>query len=536
MAQLPVLQAPKTRHAGPPTDSVVLAVFAPFGSDKVLSTWPRPPAAPQPPITQQAIVQALRKVAQQGVHVSALIDLVDDFSWYIEIPARLRGKEQIISVWKQDMSHHRSLAGFLAHVQRQHPCSEVILALEGHGAGYLPEIDGSKLTIDNITRGGSFSWTQSQSQTTVQPTPPSPPLQMVSPELQMVSPELPAARMPMSTVGLAKALRLSQKLGARRPAVIHFNNCFNLSVELLHTVAPFADYATAYANYNFFTAGRAYETVFARLRAAGGATREQVARWFAETNQIALDSQGMHPTIGGMVRLADMKPLAALIDALSVALVKALRGAPDAVARRKVVDTIRDAIVRAQQYDTQPDYRLEVPDQLTDLRHFAVMLTGQTFAEPTVVPAAAALAKAMAGIRVYGSADNPHPRPSEFWDFKTPPLAMNILLPDPALDGIWDWRSPYYLRSRADPSLPSALAEDIDFLVRGKWLDFVVEYHKDVKFRAFLPAQAPVFPVFDRDAKPGGNEPKPPSPPQDRPPGQPGGTTYPGTRPPTRKT
>jgi hypothetical protein len=532
MSNLPVLQVPKSRHAGPPTDSVVLAVFAPFGSDKVLSTWPRPVTAPQPPINAQAIVQSLRKVAAQGVHVCALVDLVDDFTWYIEIPARLRGKEQVVSVWKQDMSHYRSLAGFLAHVQRQHPCSEVILALEGHGAGYLPEIDGSKLTIENITRNGAFTWSKSDTRTTVKPTPPSPPLSMVSPELSMVSPELPATRMPMSTVGLAKALGLSQKLGARRPAVIHFNNCFNLSFELLHTVAPHADYATAYANYNFFTAGRAYEAVFARLRAAGGATREQVARWFAETNQIALDSQGMHPTIGGMVRLADMKGLATLVDALSVALVKAMSAADGDIARK----SIRRAVVRAQQYDTVPDYRLAVPDQLTDLRHFAVELVGQAFTEPTIAPAATALAKALSDLRVYGSADHPHPRPSEFWDFKEPPLAINILLPDPALEGIWDWRSPYYLRSRADQSQPTALAEDIAFLKDGKWLDFIVKYHETTKFVALQPARAPVFPVFTRDVKPDGGDSPPPSPPEDRPPGKPGSSRPPtGQQPPTRK-
>ncbi len=52
-----------------------------------------------------------------------------------------------------------------------------------------------------------------------------------------------------------------------RLAAIHFDNCFNMSVEVLHTVAPHADYATGYMNYNFFTAGAAYPKVFERLRA-----------------------------------------------------------------------------------------------------------------------------------------------------------------------------------------------------------------------------------------------------------------------------
>lgn len=509
MAKLPTLQPLGTDCPGPAADSVVLAVFAPFGSDKVLSTWPAPETGPQAAIRQQAIVQSLLRVAAQGVHVCALVDLVDDDSWYIEIPAKQPGKATVVSTWKQDMSHPRSLAGFLTHVQRRFPCSDVVLALEGHGAGYVPDIDGSKLTVENITDNGQFSWTKSGDGTTVSPNPP--PLSMVSPELSMVSPELPATRLPMSTIGLAKALQLAQGRGARRPAVIHFNNCFNLSVELLHTVAPYADFATAYANYNFFTAGGAYERVFAQLRAAGSTSREQLAVWFAETNQVILDSQGKHPTVGGRVCLADMNPLAGLINALASALVTDMQNATLAGRRDAVVGAIRTAIRSAQQYDTVPDFVLEVPDQLTDLRHFAARLTAQSGLDVAVVQAASQLDQALQGVRVYGSVDEPYSKPGTIWNFRKPPLAINILLPDPDLQGIWDWRTPYYIDSRRDPGRPSALIQDIAFLKNGTWLDFIIEYHRKVAFKSYLPARAPIYPVFIGDRKGGGSTPlKPP--------------------------
>lgn len=513
MAKLPTLLPTEGECSGPATDSVVLAVFAPFGSDKVLSTWPRRETDPQAPIEQQAIVRSLQRVAAQHVHVCALVDLVDDDSWYIEIPAKSPGPVRPVSTWKQDMSHPHSLAGFLVHVQRRFPCSDIVLALEGHGAGYLPEIDGTKLTIENITDSGGFSWTKANDGTTVSPNPP--PLSMVSPELSMVSPELPATRLPMSTLGLAKALALAQAKGARRPAVIHFNNCFNLSVELLHTVARHADFATAYANYNFFTAGQAYERVFANLRAAGTTSREQLAVWFAETNRDILDAQGKHPTIGGRIRLADMPALAGLINALATALVNDMVGAIAAGRRDVVVGAIRTAIREAQQYDTVPDFVLEVPDQLTDLRHLAERLKAQTGLAAAVVLAATDLETALSGVRVYGSVDEPYKKPGTIWNFRKPPLAINILCPDPDLQGIWDWRSPYYIDSRRDPGHPSALAEDIPFLKQGTWVDFVIEYHRKIDFKRYLPARAPVFPVFIGDDKGGGGpRPRPKEPPK----------------------
>ena len=59
----------------PRTDSVLFAVYAPFGGDEVLSTYPE---GSSQTLAQHPLVQGLMKVAAQGIHVAALIDRVAD--------------------------------------------------------------------------------------------------------------------------------------------------------------------------------------------------------------------------------------------------------------------------------------------------------------------------------------------------------------------------------------------------------------------------------------------------------------------------
>ena len=209
------------------------------------------------------------------------------------------------------------------------------------------------------------------------PAPGSPALPVFSSVLPVFSSVLPAVDLPLSTSGLASALRLSQRQGVPKPAVIHFNNCFNMSVEHLHTVAPHADYATGYGNYNFFTSGTAYPLVFRRLRQAGIATREALAQWFADENGLMLRAKGNHPTIGGVVRLAQMKHIAAALDEFcrrpgGSAAARPCRGsAGGSCAHRSGHCHL------GQQYDSEGDYTLDVPDQSTDLGSLAVRLQQQ---------------------------------------------------------------------------------------------------------------------------------------------------------------
>jgi hypothetical protein len=479
-----------TPTPGAATSSVTLAVYAPFGTDPVLSTYPHG----QPlTITQHPLVQQLVEVSKCGVHVSAVVDLHEDDSYLVEIPADKPLSMKVTSRWKLEMDAIGTLSGFLRHTRLARPGSALVLGLEGHGAGYLPEIDISQLTTAHLTQDGSIEWHITSQQGSPLLPMGSPLLPMGSPLLPMGSPLLPVNHMPLSTWGLAEALKKGLAGSAYKIGVIHFNNCFNMAVELLHTVAPHADYATGYMNYNFFSAGLAYPVAFKKLQLAGSATTQQFALWLAEANRDVLAAKSHHPTAGGVVRLSKMAGIASRVDALAQALIVALTTATEAQ-RPAVVDAIRLAIRRSQQYDTGTAPVLESPDELTDLCSLARQLTQFTHNAQQVQPAAAALVAALAGIKVYGARATPWTSPTVLWDFSRPDLAMNILCPDPALRGLWDWRSPFYLQTTPQPVQPHV----IGFLQQTAWVPFVIEYHKAAPFRGLLPAAIPEYPIFNR--------------------------------------
>lgn len=490
--QLPILSKSLEK-----TESVVLAVYAPFGSDEVLSDFPDGLTTT---VNAHPLIAALKGVAAAGTHVLALVDRVEDNTWLIEIPAGQPDAAKIESRWKQDMTSERTLAGLIAQAQQRFPRSSLVLSIEGHGAGFLPDLDRRQLTWKNVTEGGKFQWHFSDSDCAPVHQDGSPVLPMGCPGLPMGNPGLPVNRAYMSTRQLGEALRMARDLGAARPAVIHFNNCFNMSVEVLHTVAPYADYATGYCNYNFFTSGQSYPAVFQRLQAAGSATAEQLATWFAEENHKALQAKPRHPTVGGVVALSRMAGIADGVDRLSDALLKALQGATPAD-RPQVVAMIRQAILDAQQYDSQPGWDLEAPDQLTDLCSLAAMLQKQAVGFPSVQSEAATLVKLLSGIKAYGDNDVPWLDETDKirWDFRADTLAMNIFLPDPLRDGVWDWRSSYYVEVNPDTPVQRGV---IDFLTSTNWVDFLKEYHRDVPFRSFHVGAIPPLPGFNREAKP----------------------------------
>lgn len=473
---------------------VTLAVYAPFGTDAVLSSYP---GSTPLKINQHPLVANLVEVAKRGVNVSALIDLYDDDTWLVEIGAGKPTSLKITSRWKQQMDAINTLSGFLRYTAQRRAGSALVLALEGHGAGYLPEIDISQLTTANLTQDGSIEWQISDGQGAPLLPMGSPLLPMGSPLLPMGSPLLPVNHMPLSSYGLGKALK-DALAGQPMPlAAIHFNNCFNMSVELLHTVAPYAEFATGYMNYNFFTAGDAYPAVFAKLQAAGTASTEQLARWFAEANGALLASKSHHPTTGGVVQLARLPLIAKRIDALAKALIMALSTAAPAT-RPSVVDAIRIALQRAQQYDTVATAKLDTPDELTDVGSLATELLGFAFNPRAVQKAAKDLLAATGGIKIYGASASPWTEPGVVWNFSRSDLAMNILCPDPALRGLWDWRSPFYLQVEPEPGAPLVQPQVIDFLKTTAWVDFIIEYHKEVPFVGILPAAIPEYPVFQR--------------------------------------
>ncbi len=491
-------------HASLSRQPVVFTVYAPFGTDAALSTFPDGSSTE---LAMHPMMKSLEQVAAHGVHVVALIDLEGKDTYLVRIAAGAQA--EVVSRWKQDMTSPLTLAGLLHHASQWQPGAALVLALEGHGAGYLPDLDRRALTARNVTDNGRFEWRMNEHESW--PVLPGgfPGLPGGFPGLPGGFPGLPTNHMPMSTYGLGDALARSQRMGAPKPAVVHLNNCFNMSVELLHTIAPYAHYATGYINYNFFTAGMTYPEVFAQLQAAPGAGAHQLAVWFAQANRSMLEAKGNHPTVGGVIELARMKPISEALDDLADALLASLRTG-DPVERARHIDKIRRAIIRAQQLDVDGDMVLETPDEMTDLLSLAVELSREDFPAHPVAAKAAALAAQLADVKVYGSSDRPWTRPSQFWDFSSQALAMNILLPDPLREGRWDWRSPYYLDVNPDPTRPRVQPHIIDFLQVTDWVDFLIEYHKDVRFVGLLAARIPDFPVFNAGFKlPPGDLPEP---------------------------
>jgi hypothetical protein len=143
----PLLKALRKRPPG----GLLFAVYAPFGHDPMLSGFPD--GTPLP-LARQPLLKALREVAALGVDVAALIDLVDDDTWLVEIPACRPDAVSVVSAWKQAMDRPQALAGFLRRAHQRFPCQHLVLALEGHGAGYLPEVDAGRITPASSSQGG----------------------------------------------------------------------------------------------------------------------------------------------------------------------------------------------------------------------------------------------------------------------------------------------------------------------------------------------------------------------------------------------
>jgi len=476
----------------------MFVVYAPFGTDDALSTYPD---GTTHDIAEHPLIANLVKVAAAGTAVTALVDMTGDSTYFVRIAARDPASLAIDTMGKQDMIAPQTLAMLLAEAHRAAPEATLVLAMEGHGAGFLPDIDKRLLTMENFTANGLIEWRLGGPPGRQLSTPlgagGEPFLTHGSPVLPAGGPTCPTNHEAFSTWGLGEALRSAE---TPRLAVLHLSNCFNMSVEVLHTVAPYADYATGYCNYNFFTAGQAYPLVFELLAAVGSVSAHELARLFAAANHAVLLAAGHEPTVAGTVELARMRTIAERVDALADALLAALQDSP--AQRPAVIEKIRQATIRAQQYDSRPDFILETPDELTDLDSFAAELMKDDFGPFPVAAAADALRVSLSGIKQYGDDDSPWMDPNVTWNFGSPDLAMNIFLPDPLLNGMWDWRSQYYLDINPDPSRPAVQPHIIDFLKDTDWVDFLIEYHRDAPFVGLLPATIPDMPLASRPDDP----------------------------------
>ncbi len=476
-------QSPTDALLAAPQLLLTLVAFAPFGADRTLSEYPD---GISQSIATHPFVENLKKVAELGVNVCALVDRFEDDSWLVTIPAR--GAVSIAPQFKCDMASPRALSRLLRVADQAFPNSNLVLAMEGHGAGYVPDIDRSKLTVEWLTRGGQVQWTiDGNGQVPIDAANGQPLLPMGEPMLPMGEPMLPASHYPISTWGVGWALDhyvKSRKTPRSNIAVIHFNNCFNMAVELLHAVSPYAAFATGYANYNFFTAGQSYPAVFQTFQQSPNKDAETLARLFAEENRDALAAlPESHPTVGSSVALSRMDAIKAAIDALARALIEALP-----VHR----DKISNAIAKAQQYDTIGDFSLNVPDEVSDVGSLAAALKATSFS-PQVTHAASDLAQSVAGTFVYGVTAKPWVSDQHTWTLNNSALSMSIFLPDPLLTGRWDWRSPFYMATV--PGQNIAQPNVIEFLQDSPWVAFIKKYHEQTVFRSLLAPRILEHPV-----------------------------------------
>ena len=501
----------------------VLAVYVPFGSDETLSNFPEGSTRA---LEDHPLMDAWRQVAKAGTPVMALVDRVGADSYLVNIPAEQPEAMTLRSLWKLDMRDGRTLSNFLVQVHEAHPKAQVVLGLEGHGAGYLPELDARRLTWQAVCQGSAQVWsigeqTARPMQNSGTDSPGAPVLWEIVPFVPGGNPLTPINHQPMSTHTLGQALKSAQQQGCPKLAAIYFDNCFNMSAELLHTVAPYAEAAGGFCNYNFFTAGQPYALAFQKLADVGRATPLELAQWLTDANHAVLAAKGGHPTVGGALALSRMADIKEGVHVLAGKLLDAMASSPD---RAGTVAAIQEAIFKAQQYDTMFPMELEAPDQLTDLYSLANQLSGSLMAGyPSVQDAALMLVSLLKDIKLYGDkgmpwmADEPH-EGQYVWDFTELTLAMNIFLPDPLREGQWDWRSNYYidtdpqpfplLNAQGEPQkdgngqvimLPPAQTGVIDFLKGNNWIEFLKEYHRDTKFKSFFVGKIPQLPVQKAD-------------------------------------
>ena len=201
------------------------------------------------------------------------------------------------------MTSPHTLANLTERAHRFDMRASLVLALEGHGAGFLPDLDLTKLTLANVTANGAVEWRLGAGLVRPlkgdegSPDYGQPLIAEGAPVLPIGNPTSPTNHEALDTWAMGEALREARSAGVPIVPVIHLNNCFNMSVEVLHTIAPYADVATGYCNYNFFTAGEAYPLVFERVAALERILPLDLGRLFAQANHAVLLAAGHEPTV-----------------------------------------------------------------------------------------------------------------------------------------------------------------------------------------------------------------------------------------------
>lgn len=229
------------------SNNTVFAVYAPFGGDPALSVFP--PSATN--LLDHQLVRSLMDVANLGVPVVLLMDRYQEDTYLMEFPAGDGSAVRVVSKWKEAMSAPQTLRGFLEYAQRAHCGRKIVLSLEGHGIGCVPDVDKSKMSKEGRAPGKSGpAWQLNPGGASISPAPSQPNndnpalpyigdvlpyigdvLPYIGDVLPYIGDVLPGGI--MSTWGMGDALRQALGRGVDTLPVIHFNNCFNFSFEIL---------------------------------------------------------------------------------------------------------------------------------------------------------------------------------------------------------------------------------------------------------------------------------------------------------------
>lgn len=486
---------------------LTLIVFAPFGADAELSTYPD---GYSQALMQHPLMTRLWAISERGVNVVALIDRYGDDTYLVEMPACGPHCLRIESVWKQDMGSFRSLRGLLQHASKRYPHSRMILSMEGHGAGFWPDVDVTHLAPNNDNSyQQKIKWQLDDDEnatpkdaatgngvdlSSVLPTKGGvlPTKGGVLPTKGGVLPTkggvLPGA--PISTFGMGRALYEAIAHGLPKLELIYFNNCFNFTIELLNTLVGTAKYAVGFPSYNFFTSGEALQHALDHNQVLSWSAKELAER-FVHANQDVLRLRDGHPTIGGLVSLDEIPTITGLVNQLGDTLISLLPAK---------VDDIQQAIVSALQYDASGDFNLDgSDDDISDLHNFAgALANGPAFVDTPVQGIAAQLHTLTQPIKIYGEVAHPWVAPTKVWDYRGD-IGLSIFLPDPQRQGLLDWRTPYYMDdgpSLLQPNLIRFLTTDAP-----QWVAFLRKYHEGVPAVNFKPVRRLVYPVFNLKAE-----------------------------------
>ncbi|MCB0113257.1 MAG: hypothetical protein KDD84_04195, partial [Caldilineaceae bacterium] len=355
------------------------------------------------------------------------------------------------------------LAWFLSSARTLYPSARTFVSIIGHGVGPAPEIEA---VADPM---------------------PDPMLDLSAADIDAKAPPLPQGQdytpgdvtslTYMSTAELGRALAEATNNGADPFDLIFFDQCFQGNLDVLYEIRQAAQIFVASPNYAWLAAPYARYVI----QMAPAKSTEEIANALLHIYETSLDNT--HPNAIFWVSQADIGNLAAGLDALGVALQKALAGGQQA--------RILTAAQNSRHADTTQcgpqRYILAPPDELIGFGRFAINLRAAfPVGDPAGVNAAADnIVSLVEGVQRSYRTGRPYIAPDQFWDYDD---ALTVLAPlrRDSPPGV-AWRASLYTQTTpitavwsVDPTqvltIPTALALTRD----TQWDDFLASWYTDL--------------------------------------------------------